>query len=349
MKDYRNMIFKTKSNLWLISSLMLTIVLILTILFFTTNPKLLDKENKAGQIIITKLLDCFRKKNTENCSESVAKELLEKYDLETIMSTINNNTSSEEIFSLCHAYPYTRALGLTAFYSQKDVQKVIKQCNGICYEGCYHGVAEAAATYGKSTDVCGSPNQYNSKDEFTACLFGVGSGLLVVEGGDVSKALKLCDLLRKEDEQADCYGGVFGKNNRSITKREQIYNCSTLEKKYQNACFAFGGRRLLEINKLDIEKSLKYCNELEIEYQGECMVQTVGHLVYLKLEEKNLIDACNLISEDSLKKQCFFRVAGYLVQSGEPDRLDKFCSRLEKDYQTECFGIKNQRFILHKP
>ncbi|HEV8601751.1 MAG TPA: hypothetical protein VGQ87_04125 [Patescibacteria group bacterium] len=269
------------------------------------------------------------------CLNKTIPDILLNHPLKEVMGLLAQNQDDKNFFLMCHEYRITRQIGFVAAQKSNDFKTTINSCNGLCYEGCYHGVTESfmaklmPADKQKALALCGSSNDYDSNNKFLACLYGIGRGLIQNSKDGLPAVLALCQAYAKDIEKEGCQSGVFA---------EAVVDsptCAAVDSKYGKICYAFAGRHYLDSVNGNFGKAIDFCLGIPNGYQDECVRQVSGHLVYTQTPEK-LNNNCNQLKDD-FKKICINSVADYLIQrDGQLDNANLFCSLVSMEYKNEC-------------
>jgi hypothetical protein len=299
-----------------------------------------ESKPEKNSFSIHQLKNCYSDIN--HCLDTTVPQILDAYPLNEVMTALDENQNDKEIFIMCHEYRITRELGFVAAQKSDDFKTIIRACDGACYEACYHGVAESfLAKLDPSdkvgmTSLCGLQSQYDSRNKFLGCLYGIGRGLMQISENDLTYTLPRCDLYATNLEREGCYSGVFQAASRYYVESADLgYWCNNLDSKYAKVCYAFAGRHFLDTHEYDLIKGINFCKQIPEAYQEECIRQTTGHLVYIQ-NSYELNESCNKL-DHSFKNACVLSIAGYLVQrDGNDINAKLFCSLVER--KDECLS-----------
>lgn len=112
-------------------------------------------------------------------------------------------------------HPLAHALGRYAMARRKDLA-VLGECTPSFQSGCFHGALEGWFLQGGTIDaasadgICAARSARGVRGfELLECWHGLGHGLMVHAGGDIQRALPICDALEAEQARRECYDGIF--------------------------------------------------------------------------------------------------------------------------------------------
>lgn len=303
-------------------------------------------QNKKVKFSIDALGDCYNDKN--KCLNHTIPNILDKYSLKEVMTEIEQNLDKKDIFLMCHEYRIPRGIGFSAAQKSNNFQKTLKSCDGMCYEACYHGVAEAFFTKinkenpTNAINLCQDLKDNDSSNKYLACLYGIGRALMQTSQNDLPYSLESCNSYKTNLGKEGCYAGVFAENSQSRTVSKYFnpldlkYPCNIISKNYQKTCYAFQARYYLDHNNENLKEGINFCYSIPSAYKEECLRQTIGNLVYTK-SASELNNECNLLSID-LREWCVNSISHYLIQrdAGKSDDFKLFCSLVPEQYKDQC-------------
>lgn len=140
--------------------------------------------------------------------------------------------------------------------------KAFELCSDIYNFGCQHGYFEwvlgrTANSTEALTSICESIDEkYEiSKSSKANCYHGGGHGIMMSLANDVNASIIECDTLPKQEDQKNCYQGVFMENVQAeyrgearagvFDKSQPLEPCASLDSKYQYECYLYHGSWLL--------------------------------------------------------------------------------------------------------
>lgn len=199
-------------------------------------------------------------------------------------------------------------------------------CDSFMRFACYHGVIlEAIKHYGLNQEVLrdlgqGCLDLKKNRTTITACIHGVGHGLMVVQSYNLLESYKTCDLTFSDNlDLFFCYDGVSMEN---IVRRQEQADSQ---------------------NFLDPENPYYPCDSVSEKYQPACVRE---HLHYARqfFYDKDTLksqDYCLYFKNQKSRSECFGALGGALNQdySNSPDTIITECSKIVPEYKENCFGV----------
>lgn len=207
-------------------------------------------------------------------------------------------------------------------------------CDAFFNYGCYHGVIiEAIRQHGGGDEVLqnlakGCLDLPANKTTITACVHGVGHGLMVLRSYDLLRAYQDCDRIFKDHlDLFYCYDGismenvvrrVVGADSKNFLNSDNpLYPCNIVPQKYQPACVrehVHYVRR--EFYQKDTDKSASYC----------------------------------LSFDESTRSECFGGLGTALNQDNpdDPQKVIEECGKLDPRYSVFCLGTAASQYGFSK-
>lgn len=109
-------------------------------------------------------------------------------------------------------HPLAHALGRYAMERRRDLA-VLGECTPSFQSGCFHGALEGYFLQGGTIDPGSADAICTARGargfELLECWHGLGHGLMVHAGGDIQRALPICDALGAVEARRECYDGIF--------------------------------------------------------------------------------------------------------------------------------------------
>ena len=240
------------------------------------------------------------------------------------------------------------------------MKKVFEQSLPVCLGGTFHGAAEGYLIAKKipfeegndkivATEfprICGKESDFEKPQYFTECHHGLGHAAMFFTESDLLRALKLCDALQTENQQALCYSGVFMANadgtgsidhpsKYGIKPDDPFYPCTILEERYLSQCYTYS---VLVPYQGDLQKSIEICEGVPSSYRSACF-QTIGRdRTTQSADPAELKNQCESIHDNSFQKDCIEGVAYNLViRFGSGSPLPKqFCELVLAENKPSC-------------
>ena len=302
--------------------------------------------------------ECGKSKKRTQCLKNISIDFLNKFSLKEVFSVFEKNETKPELISICHEEAHY--LGRQEYQKQKSLSKVFSSCNHSCLGGCYHGAVEGyfiekniaidgendEAVAKEISSLCGKKSDYQTPQDLTECLHGLGHAVMFLTENELPRSLKLCDTLNTEGEQELCYTGALMANTDSVQSQDHptnyikaddpMYPCPILDKKYQKICYTYG---VLQGFQSELDKTISICKQVPSEYAIECF-QTMGRdRVYSTSDEKVMKSECDLISESQFREACYIGTVGSLVvrYGLESEKPLSYCSILDSTYKDSCY------------
>lgn len=175
-----------------------------------------------------------------------------------------------EVADYCH--PIVHDLGRAALaHYQGDFAKAAGYADDVCGGGYLHGVVEAK--FADSGDPAADVFRLCAPREEGSCLHGVGHGAMFVTGGQVPKALALCDELPAGIPRIRCAEGVFMQNfetDLSMSMPMSLpqpyqraadpgYPCAEQRGDYRSVCWFYAPSFYLSLHHDDWAAALSWC------------------------------------------------------------------------------------------
>jgi hypothetical protein len=154
---------------------------------------------------------------------------------------------------LCHQL--THEIGRTAARRYGSVSEAYRHGDPYCGGGYYHGVLEVMVVAAGPAEItqradtfCGDLRTAAPfSNDHLNCVHGLGHGFMAVLGGQVHRALDVCDTLTEERERQACYSGVFMQNLMALHDTSQpapdldparpLYPCTDVAAQYESQCY----------------------------------------------------------------------------------------------------------------
>lgn len=306
-----------------------TFILIAVLIFGFVSGAILTKTDMAGK------LSKFFKSGKGSLSQTIDssfRNLPDQEQLKFLREIGKKEGSSAVLAFLRRIYPdepadeheLAHVAGEAGFleegYAGFDV------CDSFMRFACYHGVIlEAIKQNGYNQEVLkdlgqGCLDLKRNKTTITACVHGIGHGLMVVKSYDLLFSYEACD--KVFSDQMDlffCYDGVSMENvvrrfeqadaENFLESKDPYYPCNTIPEKYQPACVR---EHLHHVRRVFYEKDT---------------VKSQAYCLYFK----------NPVS----RSECFGALGGAINQdySDSPETVIAECGKVKAEYKENCFGV----------
>jgi mono/diheme cytochrome c family protein len=189
----------------------------------------------------------------------------------------------------CHRIAHAIGFGALARYGG-DVPRSLAEGSASCWSGYYHGVLERSFTGVKrselgtvSRELCEDPDTRRVTFVAYQCVHGLGHGLMITTGYDLTLALKTCDALATAWDQSSCTGGVFMENLSSsygveskwLKDSDLIYPCNAVAERHKLYCYLMVTSRILPEVGYDWDRAAALCRRAERAWVATCF-QSLG-------------------------------------------------------------------------
>ena len=321
----------------------------------TDSIKIADPTN----FIVSKMGECNKAPRRSECLKEAARFFLKEFSLKQVLAVFEKNETREELISICHEE--THYLGRGEYQTVKDIKDVFSSCNHSCLGGCYHGAVEGyfieknitidgendSQVAKEMPTLCGQQKDYQTPQQHTECLHGLGHAVMFLTENDLIRSLKLCDNLKTKSEQDLCYTGAFmanvdGENSQDhpskyFKRGDDLYPCTILDKKYLDMCYTYA---VLQPHQTDLEKTINICKQVPNEFQLACF-RTMGRdRVYNTDDEEEMKKECDLIDKEEFRQSCYIGTVGSLVVRYGIDSQSpfKYCAILDNKFKERCYS-----------
>lgn len=235
------------------------------------------------------------------------------------------------------------------------------QCSRDFFYGCEHGffevaLAEAESPVTAANQVCGT-REVGKK---FVCYHGVGHGLMMAYGNDVSKAIKTCDEMPKDEWQDQgCWQGVFMENINAEMRGEArkgvflesdpLAPCSRVDDRLARECYVNHAGHLMKVFQNSIRDGAAACLRAKTEVGREACMTSLGQfptnpgwqaaLTGQRHEGtaffRAALELCGQFPEE-YRDTCFTAGAGNLINYDDPERAVEFCDRVPQSAFRVC-------------
>ena len=168
-----------------------------------------------------------------------------------------------------------------------SVARTFAQGQASCGSGYYHGVLERSLVKVKSRKPgVLAPVARTLCDESASmtpwiayqCLHGLGHGLMIATGLDLSVSLEVCSRLRRWWDRDACRGGVFMENlsssygvrSRWLRDDDPVYPCNSVAFEAKKRCYQMVTSRILPAVGDDWTRAAEACSKVESAFVPMC-------------------------------------------------------------------------------
>lgn len=160
--------------------------------------------------------------------------------------------------------------------------------------------------------------------------------LFFITGGDVPRALAICEQLQTDQSRESCYTGVLMENVTSSSGQktayynpaDPLYTCKVLSPEYQAICYTYSGINFIPFNtnKLtgtDWGKAVDLCESVPKAYQAGCFSSMGTLQTGLVLSQDQMRNNCAGIKEESNRSACIYGTISHLYKNPDPVVVNK--------------------------
>ena len=254
----------------------------------------------------------------------------------------------------CHRIVHAMGSAALARYDG-DVARTFGEGESSCNSGYYHGILErsfAGATtelelQTRANEVCLNRQIRLSVWLNFSCLHGLGHGLMIQTGYNLTTSLGICTGLQRDWNREVCAGGVFMENffstygveSRWLKEDDPIYPCDAkvISEAFRVSCYLIVTSRVLDQNGYDWKQTAALCAQAEGRYRDVCF-ESYGRDASGKTEHHvgRIVPLCGIARDDH--EACFFGAARELTSNdANPTRAAALCRRAPKSDRPRCF------------
>ena len=155
-----------------------------------------------------------------------------------------------------------------------------------CHAGAFHGATEALfASRGivnleeDVATICAAADSPFFRHQ---CVHGVGHGLMAWTTYEIHDALRLCDRMPTELDQASCHSGVFMENvvggltgvmdhkTQYLRDDDPHYPCNVVDERYVPGCYFYQTSHMLNVFDRDFSRVAQACTDAPVAARGHC-------------------------------------------------------------------------------
>lgn len=334
----------------------------------------IQKED-AGHAVKKWLVRCRTSLLPRACLRSAARELLRSYAYEEVLAGFSalGLTDNPVYYPECHEALYY--IGALEYQRSKSISGVYARSHGACYYASYHGTLQGyfSAVVGSKEayhdnelivamqGACGNPGDYTTRLAYDQCFHGIGHAVMVLTDGDLMRSLRLCEVLKKEnntdtctaamlsDEADMCYSGAFMESlfsathehysRRNSNQESRDLPCENFPAQYQTRCYAaLPGKFYLDSN-YDQHETIARCSEIPPQYQERCFGEAGAFQVFY-LDDVEAMRYCQVPTNPTYRSTCI-RIASQMLvirYEGKTEKAAKYCmDNIEPINQQTCF------------
>lgn len=271
-----------------------------------------------------------------------------------------------------NAHPYAHHLGRKSFDYYQNAEKAFHQCGPSFWSGCFHGVLESyvlswrEASATKINRVC-TEEIRALKSAFTQyqCLHGLGHGLTVRFGYDLSRALTSCDALASEWERQSCHSGVFMENvvaflepghshrdhrdgldgpvRNLLRPEDPHYPCNAIADAYGPACYRMQSSAILVFSNYDFALAFGVCGEAPSAFEAFCFESLGRDISNLSMRNMSKIKNLCQLAPVRYRNLCLSgAVKDLILNQADPLVGFAFCAKVEEGAKETCYAATGE-------
>ncbi len=260
-------------------------------------------------------------------------------------------SSDKAVESDCHRIAHT--IGSASLQHHKgSVAQALTEGRATCWSGYYHGVVEHSffgfskdELPAKSRSICVGEDIRRTSYIAYQCVHGLGHGLMIHTGYDLTESLRVCDLLTTDWDQTSCHAGVFMENvsssygvkSRWLRDDNLIYPCNVVKEKHKLYCYLMVTSRILAANGYDWQKTVDTCMKSEQAWIATCF-QSLGRDASgtTRQNAREILEICGRAGK--LARECIYGAARDIVSNDAgPKRATPLCQSAPASSRAYCF------------
>jgi len=328
------------------TSSILIIAVVGVIFVFGASQREEDSTSKGASLVDSLSIDRLIEGKTEG---EALRAIAEAEGIEVAWQYLKEKYASNPL----QAHDLAHVIGYLAYGQEKE--RGFSVCDQSFSFGCYHGLLsllladEGLKGITKAQRGCSAIPTLGGVN---SCMHGIGHGILVWGGYDISKALADCDILTQE-ESVYCYDGVFMENITGLmSPNDQHWRklaielnddlhwpCSVVDEKYKQACYYQQTSAFLILFNNDIAKVEEACMRAEREELVEYCIRGIGVRVgqFANGVAEQAISLCRILEYTKNEQLCLSHSAQeFTFQGQSQQKVDVICSSLPPDLRTLC-------------
>jgi hypothetical protein len=257
---------------------------------------------------------------------------------------------------------YAHGIGIAAYLARPSVPENFDRCPNDFASGCGHGVIQAylesqvavdSATINALCVPYREPG--DTRWQLFQCVHGAGHGLVMMNGGDLPRALQVCDFLATAWDRDSCYGGAFMENImgeisphhpatelvaghahhasfKRLDSSDLLYPCSVMATKYLRTCYEIQTAAILHFTKGSIGKAARACDAAPEDWRPTCYASLGRDLTSRALRDPGKTKRLCARGGQRYRHWCYFGAVKSLVDwSAGPEAGMEFCRILGQE------------------
>ncbi|MGZ8697330.1 MAG: c-type cytochrome [Gaiellaceae bacterium] len=259
--------------------------------------------------------------------------------------------SDKAVEADCHRIAHT--IGSASLQHHKGrVAQALTEGRATCWSGYYHGVVEHAffgtakdELPAKSRSICVGDDIRRTSYIAYQCVHGLGHGLMIHTGYDLTESLRVCDLLTTDWDRTSCHAGVFMENvsssygikSRWLRDDDLIYPCNEVATRHKYYCYLLVTSRILPAVGGSLERTAEVCRQSEAGWVEECF-ESFGRDAsgIAKQNGDEILPLCRLAGAN--ESDCIYGAARDIANNdADGKRAARFCDKVRASARAHCF------------
>lgn len=301
------------------------------------------------------------------CAGELLIEISETEDKQTVLATFDELMFLyEEQTDYCHGQAHHMAMFLYNYLG--NVTEALSHASGLCGGALYHGLLSTdlnwhalSHNHGEHLDVASicpvnPDNPYD--DNRYECLHGVGHGLTIFHGYNISLAANHCTQFDSEWDRNSCLRGAFMENvvyhyrtaNGDFDDNDIFYPCSALDEEYGPACYNWQSRYILVKRQMSYEKAFSECDKISPEEFIEYCYRGLGVNLYSKAN-RNMDNGIRLCQTGNPEYQthCLRGLVAVMADHGGLDQASGVCKASPEHLKADCYDRLGMIILQQHP
>jgi hypothetical protein len=299
----------------------------------------------------TELASC----SDQACWEQAFGNLSYREGPKTAMKVFDQRIAADQnVEAGCHRIVHMIGSAALARY-EGNVARAFAEGSSSCWSGYYHGILERALIGANTKSelttavrgLCDDPDVRSTTFIAYQCVHGLGHGLMIRSGLNLTMSLSVCEQLATAWDQTSCDGGVFMENfnssygvkSRFLRDDDPIYPCNAVAERHKLYCYLQVTDRMLATSGYDWAKTARLCASVEVNWRATCF-QSYGRSASgsSRLDAKRLIELCN-VPTGQWRSECIYGgVRDIVSNDAGATRAGRFCMLVAKNLRTRCFN-----------
>jgi hypothetical protein len=268
------------------------------------------------------------------------------------LDTLFEKQKQERVINSVSCHDVAHIVGELGVAKTENVGEVLAQCTKACGYGCHHGALLSGVRHNPEvlnnlSHICTSVSRPPfQKQDYDACLHGLGHAVSDIANLDITNALSYCDRLSEEREKKLCAEGVFMEivDSPSFEHPRYAINddvgvfCDTFAGVFRDVCFETAALHVLDVQS-DVSSLKAICKDVPAPQRGPCMVQLLNSLYFIyKGDSDRIISYCSDLQGDLFSACVLGAIQSDIVTNPMPVMSLKVCQNIPADYQHMCYS-----------